>query len=74
MTVLICTPTYALRLAEVAEEEGINLREESSVRVTIHAGEPGASLPATRERIEIVGVRVLTITLAHGGRGMGCYV
>ncbi len=52
VTVLICTPTYALRLAEVAEQEGINLREESSVRVTIHAGEPGASLPSTRERIE----------------------
>ena len=52
VTVLICTPTYALRLAEVAVQEGINLREESSVRVTIHAGEPGASIPATRQRIE----------------------
>ena len=52
VTVLICTPTYALRLAEVAAQEGIKLSEESSVRVTIHAGEPGASLPATKERIE----------------------
>ena len=52
VTVLICTPTYALRLAEVAEQDGINLREKSSVRVTIHAGEPGASIPATRQRIE----------------------
>ena len=52
VTVLISTPTYALRLAEVAEQDGINLREESSVRVTIHAGEPGASLPATKQRIE----------------------
>jgi len=50
-TLLVCTPSYALRLAEVAEEHGIDLRE-SSVRVTIHAGEPGASIPATRERIE----------------------
>ncbi len=50
-TVLVCTPSYALRLAEVAAEQGIDLRE-SSVRVTIHAGEPGASIPATRERIE----------------------
>ncbi|HKV57453.1 MAG TPA: AMP-binding protein [Ktedonobacteraceae bacterium] len=50
-TVLICTPSYALRLAEVAREHGMDLRE-SSVRVTIHAGEPGASIPATRERIE----------------------
>ena len=52
VTVLICTPTYALRLAEVAAQAGINLSEESSVRVTIHAGEPGASLPATKLRIE----------------------
>ena len=52
VTVLICTPTYALRLAEVAAQAGVNLSAESSVRVTIHAGEPGASLPATKERIE----------------------
>ncbi len=51
VTVLVCTPTYALHLAEVAEQEGIDLAE-SSVNVTIHAGEPGASLPATRARIE----------------------
>ncbi len=53
VTVLVCTPTYALHLAEVAEQEGINL-SESNVRITIHAGEPGASLPATKERIERV--------------------
>jgi len=50
-TVLVCTPSYALRLAEVAQEQGMNM-SESSIRVTIHAGEPGASVPATRERIE----------------------
>jgi phenylacetate-CoA ligase len=50
-TVLVCTPSYALRLAEVAQEHGMDMRS-SSVRVTIHAGEPGASIPATRERIE----------------------
>ncbi len=50
-TALCCTPTYALHLAEVAEREGIGIRE-SSVRVTIHAGEPGASIPATQRRIE----------------------
>lgn len=50
-TVLVCTPSYALRLAEVAEAHGIDMRK-SRVRVTIHAGEPGASIPATRERIE----------------------
>lgn len=50
-TVLVCTPSYALRLAEVAQEQGLDLTQ-SSIRVTIHAGEPGASIPATRERIE----------------------
>ena len=43
-TVLCCTPTYALRLAEAAREEGINLAE-SKVRVIIVAGEPGGSVP-----------------------------
>jgi phenylacetate-CoA ligase len=50
-TVLVCTPTYALHLAEVAAAEGIDLAS-SSVRVTIHAGEPGASIPSTRQRIQ----------------------
>ncbi len=50
-TVLVCTPTYALRLAEVAESEGLDL-SGSSVRLTIHAGEPGTSIPEVRDRIE----------------------
>ncbi len=50
-TVLACTPTYALRLAQVADERGIDIRN-SRVRVTIHAGEPGASLPNVRNAIE----------------------
>ncbi|MCY3762882.1 MAG: phenylacetate--CoA ligase family protein [Gemmatimonadetes bacterium] len=50
-TVLVCTPTYALHLAEVAGGLGVGL-SSGSVRTTIHAGEPGAGLPATRARIE----------------------
>jgi phenylacetate-CoA ligase len=50
-TALVCTPSYALRLAEVAQEHGMDMRQ-STIRVTIHAGEPGASIPATRTRIE----------------------
>jgi len=50
-TVLLCTPTYALRLAEVARAEGVSLRD-GAVRVSIHAGEPGASIPSVRSRIE----------------------
>lgn len=51
ISVLICTPTYALHLAEIAEAEGIDIAN-SSVRITIHAGEPGASIPAAKARIE----------------------
>ncbi|MDE0299764.1 MAG: phenylacetate--CoA ligase family protein [Candidatus Poribacteria bacterium] len=51
ISVLVCTPTYALHLAEVAEAEGIDIAQ-SSVRLTIHAGEPGASIPSTKQRIE----------------------
>jgi phenylacetate-CoA ligase len=51
ITVLVCTPTYALHLAEVAEQEGLDIAN-SSVHTTIHAGEPGAGLPATRARIQ----------------------
>jgi phenylacetate-CoA ligase len=51
VTVLCCTPTYALRLAEVAVEEGIDLGP-SKVRLILAAGEAGGSIPATRTRIE----------------------
>ncbi|MCI0683707.1 MAG: AMP-binding protein [Gemmataceae bacterium] len=50
-TVVLCTPTYALRLAQVAQEQGVDLRQ-SGVRKIIVAGEPGGSIPATRRRIE----------------------
>ncbi|MFI5400779.1 MAG: phenylacetate--CoA ligase family protein, partial [SAR324 cluster bacterium] len=51
-TVLVCTPSYALHLAEVARAEGIEPARDLSIRTTIHAGEPGAGIPGTRERIE----------------------
>ena len=58
-TVVCCTPTYALHLAEVAAAEGRALRA-SRVRVVIVAGEPGGSIPATRDRIEAAwGARVI---------------
>jgi len=50
-TVLCSTPTYAIRLAEAAAAAGIDLAA-SDIRLTIHAGEPGASVPATRDLIE----------------------
>ncbi len=50
-TALCCTPTYALRLAEVAREVNFDLRS-IPMRMTVHAGEPGANVPATKKRIE----------------------
>ena len=50
-TVLVCTPSYALHLVEVARERGVDLAR-STVRATVHAGEPGAGIPAVRARIE----------------------
>src|SRR6266576_1995122 len=73
-TVLLCTPTYALRLAEAAREEGVDLAR-SALRVSIHAGEPGASIPATRERIETeLGVESFDHTGATevGPHGFSC--
>jgi phenylacetate-CoA ligase len=49
--VLVCTPTYALHLAEVAAGLGLDLAS-SDIRITIHAGEPGASVPNVKRRIE----------------------
>jgi len=50
-SVLACTPTYALRLADTACGMGIDL-SQTSIRITIHAGEPGAGIPSTRQRIQ----------------------
>jgi phenylacetate-CoA ligase len=50
-TVLAATPTYALRLAETAQAEGIDL-PRSGIRAIIVAGEPGGSVASTKRRIE----------------------
>ncbi|MBI3409641.1 MAG: AMP-binding protein, partial [Planctomycetes bacterium] len=49
-TVLLCTPTYALHLARVAQE---NAARGFALEKIIVAGEPGGSIPATRARIEL---------------------
>lgn len=51
-TVLISTPTFALRIAAVAKEMGVDL-SKSSIKFTYHAGEPGpTALPGMRQQIE----------------------
>jgi phenylacetate-CoA ligase len=69
-TVVCCTPTYALRLADVAAEQRRDRPlSASSVRLLIVAGEPGGSIPATRERIEQQwGARVID---HHGATEVG---
>jgi phenylacetate-CoA ligase len=51
-SVLVCTPTYALHMGSEAKRAGMDLARESAIRITIHAGEPGASIPSTKKIIE----------------------
>ena len=69
-TVLVCTPSYALHLLQVARERGVD-PARLPVRVTLHAGEPGAGIPSVRRRIEAGwGARAFD----HGGMTeMGAY-
>src|SRR5438309_817949 len=50
-TVICCTPTYAIRLGEVASLAS-KAAGASRVKTIIVAGEAGGSIPATRKRIE----------------------
>src|SRR5919109_281262 len=52
ITALGCTPSYALFLAEQAAKKGVDLAKDTKIRLTWHTGEPGASIPATKARIE----------------------
>src|SRR5918996_737535 len=52
ITVLGCTPSYALFLAETAAKKGIDLGKQTKLRITWHTGEPGAAIPATKAKIE----------------------
>lgn len=50
-TYICCTPTYALRLLEVAEKNNIDVKS-SNVRALIVAGEPGGACGKVRETIQ----------------------
>lgn len=57
-SVLYGTPSYALRLAEVALDEGIDPRSFGT-RLLFFSGEPGAAVPSIRSRIQdLYGGRV----------------
>jgi len=58
-TALFCTPSYAMRMAQVAAEHHINLAHLPVEKIIV-AGEPGGSVPAFRARIETAwGARVI---------------
>jgi phenylacetate-CoA ligase len=50
-TAVWCTPTYALRLLEVAIEQRLEASLDT-IQTVLCTGEPGASLPSVRSRIE----------------------
>lgn len=50
-TVVFCTPSYALHMAQVAQQKSIDL-VAATVEKIIVAGEPGGSVPEIRDRIE----------------------
>ena len=62
ITVLGCTPSYALYLAEEASKRGIDLAAQSALRLSWHTGEPGASISTTREQLsQRLGTRVFDL-------------
>ena len=50
-TVLTCTPSYALSLAESMRRMGLD-PAASSIRLVVAGGEPGPCIPATKRRLE----------------------
>jgi phenylacetate-CoA ligase len=53
------TPTYALHLAQVAADEGLDPRD-FKLSTMFFSGEPGASIPGVRNKIEeLYGARVI---------------
>ncbi len=47
---VVGTPTYLLHLVEVARHEGLDLRD-AGVRILMGGGEPGLSVPVTRQSL-----------------------
>jgi phenylacetate-CoA ligase len=51
-TTVCATPTYALRMAQAAQQMGIDLPRDAKVDKVIVSGEPAGSIPATKRLIE----------------------
>jgi len=52
ITVLGCTPSYALHMADVAGKQNIHFARQAKIRIAWHTGEPGAVIPGVKEKIE----------------------
>jgi phenylacetate-CoA ligase len=50
-TVVFCTPSYAMHMADVAKDNDIHL-SDTSVRTIVVAGEPGGSMPQVQDKIQ----------------------
>lgn len=68
-TYVCCTPTYALRLVDIAEELGLDLGE-AQVSCIVVGGEPGGSVPEIRKRIE-AGWKTARVLDHHGMTEVG---
>jgi phenylacetate-CoA ligase len=51
-TTVCATPTYALRMAQTAQQLGIDIARDGKVDKVIVSGEPAGSIPATKRLIE----------------------
>jgi phenylacetate-CoA ligase len=52
ITVLGCTPSYAIHLADMAQRSGVDLSRKARIRISWHTGEAGAAIPGVRQKIE----------------------
>ncbi len=51
-TIFYGTPSYSLYLAETAKVMGVDPAKDFNFRILFFSGEPGASIPSTKKRIE----------------------
>jgi phenylacetate-CoA ligase len=52
ITVLGCTPSYALHMADLAAKQNIHFARQAKVRISWHTGEPGAAISGVKDKIE----------------------
>jgi phenylacetate-CoA ligase len=69
-TAMICTPSYAVYMPEVAKNIGIDLKKDIHLKAVVTGGEPGgASIPGLRDKLK--GLWGAEIFDMYGGIGTG---